>query len=183
MNKKKNVALYARVGNHDQLVDPVDFILAQAMRGEIQTLVVGTLERVCADPERRQTIIKQLTEYGVEIITALDEEKEPRQCAIYNRHSVNDSERLTEMRGKLLTYCKETLGITDYVLFEEVGSCLEKREAFDDMVLRVERGEFTDLLVYSIDRFFKPAYSTTRFWKIVKGLNAKVEIHVIKNKP
>lgn len=183
MNKKKNVALYARVGNHDQLVDPVDFILAQAMRGEIQTLVVGTLERVCADPERRQTIIKQLTEYGVEIITALDEEKEPRQCAIYNRHSVNDSERLTEMRGKLLTYCKETLGITDYVLFEEVGSCLEKREAFDDMVLRVERGEFTDLLVYSIDRLFKPAYSTTRFWKIVKGLNAKVEIHVIKNKP
>ena len=54
MNKKKNVAMYARVGNHDQLVDPVDFILAQAMRGEIQTLVVGTLERVCADPERRQ---------------------------------------------------------------------------------------------------------------------------------
>ena len=183
MNKKKNVALYARVGNHDQLVDPVDFILAQAMRGEIQTLVVGTLERVCADPERRQTIIKQLTEYGVEIITALDEEKEPRQCAIYNRHSVNDSERLTEMRGKLLTYCKETLGITDYVLFEEVGSCLEKREAFDDMVARIENGEFTDLVVYSIDRLFKPAYSTAKFWKIVKGINDRVDIHIVKKNP
>lgn len=106
-----------------------------------------------------------------------------RQCAIYNRHSVNDSERLTEMRGKLLTYCKENLGITDYILFEEIGSCLEKREAFDDMVTRIENGEFTDLLVYSIDRLFKPAYSTTKFWKIVKGINDRVDIHVIKNKP
>ena len=183
MDKEKRVVTYARLGNYDQLENPIEYIVERAKQGEIKTLLVGTLERLCDDPDRRESLIKELTEYGVEIIIALDEEKEPRQCAIYNRHSVNDSERLTEMRGKLLTYCKENLGITDYILFEEIGSCLEKREAFDDMVLRVERGEFTDLLVYSIDRLFKPAYSTTRFWKIVKGLNAKVEIHVIKNKP
>ena len=183
MNKKKNVALYARVGNHDQLVDPVDFILAQAMRGEIQTLVVGTLERVCEDPERRQTIIKQLTEYGVEIVTAFDEEKVPRRCAIYNRYSVDNPERLAEVRGVLLTYCADTLGITDYVLFEEAGSVLEKREAFDDMVARIENGEFTDLVVYSIDRLFKPAYSTAKFWKIVKGINDRVDIHIVKKNP
>ena len=141
------------------------------------------MERLCDDTERREALIKELASYGVEIITAFDKEKEPRRCAIYNRHSVDDPERLAEMRGKLLTYCKDNLGITDYVLFEEIGSCLEKREAFDDMVERVERGEFTDLLVYSIDRLFKPAYSTAKFWKIVKGLNAKVEIHVAETKP
>lgn len=183
MDKEKRVVTYARLGNYDQLENPIEYIVERAKQGEIKTLLVGTLERLCDDPDRRESLIKELTEYGVEIITALDEEKEPRQCAIYNRHSVNDSERLTEMRGKLLTYCKETLGITDYVLFEEVGSCLEKREAFDDMVARIENGEFTDLVVYSIDRLFKPAYSTAKFWKIVKGINDRVDIHIVKKNP
>ncbi len=163
--------------------NPIEYIVERAKEGEIKTLLVGDLERLCDDTDSREALIKELASYGVEIITAFDEEKEPRRCAIYNRHSVDDPERLAEMRGKLLTYCKDTLGISDYVLFEEIGSCLEKREAFDDMVARVERGEFTDFLVYSIDRLFKPAYSTAKFWKIVKGFNAKVEIHVAETKP
>lgn len=183
MKKEIRVASYMRVGNHEQIVDPIDYIRAQAKSGKIKTLVVGTLERICDDPVRRETLIKELTSYGVEIITAFDEEKKPRRCAIYNRYSVDNPERLAEVRGVLLTYCADTLGITDYVLFEDVGSVLEKREAFDDMVTRIENGEFTDLLVYSIDRLFKPAYSTAKFWKIVKGINDKVDIHVVKNKP
>ena len=178
MDNEKKIVTYTRVGNYEQLENSVEHIIERVKQGEVKILLVSTLERLCDDPDRREALIKELTSYGVEIITAFNEEKVPRRCAIYNRHSVDDPERLAEMRGKLLTYCKDTLGISDYVLFEEIGSCLEKREAFDDMVARVERGEFTDLLVYSIDRLYKPAYSTARFWKIVKGLNAKVEIHV-----
>ena len=178
MDNEKKIATYIRVGNYEQLENPIEHIIEMAKQGEIKTLLVSTLERLCDDPDRREVLIKELTSYGVEIITAFEEDEKPRRCAIYNRHSIDDTERLAEMRGKLLTHCKDTLGITDYVLFEDVGSCLEKREAFDDMVARVERGEFTDLLVLTIDRLFKPAYSTARFWKIVNGLKAKVEIHV-----
>lgn len=183
MNDKKKAVIYNRVGNYDQLDNPIEYIIERAKKGEVQTLYVATLERLCADPKRRQAIIKQLTEYGVEIVTASDEEKKPRRCAIYNRYSIDNPEQLAEVRGVLLTYCADTLGITDCVLFEDVGSVLEKREAFDNMVVRIENGEFTDLIVYSIDRLFKPAYSTAMFWKIVKGINDKVDIHVVKNKP
>ena len=183
MDKENRVVAYARFGNYDQLENPIEHIIVRAKQGEIKSLLVSTLERLCDDPNRREVLIKELTSYGVEIITAFEEDEKPRHCAIYNRHSVDNPERLAEMRGKLLTYCKDTLGILDYVLFEDVGSCLEKREAFDDMVARVERGEFTDLLVFTIDRLFKPAYSTAKFWKIVNGLNAKVDIHVAETKP
>ena len=179
MNKEKKTTTHARKGNYDRMANSLENIVEMAKQGKIKTLLVGTLERLCDDPDRREALIQEFTSYGVEIVAAFDEEKKPRCCAIYNRHSIDDPERLAEMRGKLLTYCKDTLGIVDYVLFEDIGSCLEKREAFESMVARVEREEFTDLVVYSIDRLFKPAYSTAKFWKIVKGLNDKVEIHSI----
>lgn len=52
----------------------IEHIIERAKSGEIQTLYVGTLERLCEDPVRRQEIIKELTEYGVEIVTAFDED-------------------------------------------------------------------------------------------------------------
>lgn len=182
MENENKIVAYMRVGNYNQLDNSIEHVVEMAKRGEIKTLVVSTLERLCDEPEQREALTKELASYGVEILTALDEDKKTRCCAIYNRHSVNDPEGLAEMRGTLLTYCKDILGISDYVLFEEVGSCLEKREAFDDMVSRVYNGEFTDLLVYSIDRLFKPAYSTARFWKIVTGLKENVIIHVAEPK-
>jgi len=177
MKNKKNIATYARVGNYDQLIDPIDFILAQAQRGEIQTLLVSTLERLCEDPIRREALIKELTDYGVEIINPFDEEKKSRRCAIYNRHSIDDSERLAEVRGTLITYCVKNLGITDYVLFEEVGSVLDNRTVFDGLMARIKNGEFSDLLVNHIDRIFKPAYDPEMFVSIIGEISARVNIH------
>lgn len=179
MKNEKNVATYMRVGNCDQLDNSIEHIVEMAKRGEIKTLVVSTLERLCDEPERREALTKELASYGVEILTALDEDKKLRCCAIYNRHSVNDPKRLAEMRGTLLTYCKDILGISDYVLFEEVGSCLEKRDVFDDMVTRIENGEFTDLLVNHIDRIFKPAYDKTHFIELADRIQSKAVIHIL----
>ena len=46
MKNKKNIAMYARVGNYEQLESPIDIILDQARRGEIQTVLVSSLERL-----------------------------------------------------------------------------------------------------------------------------------------
>lgn len=179
MKNKKNIATYARVGSYEQLESPIDIILDQARRGEIQTVLVSSLERLCEDQVRREALIKVLSDCGVKIITSFDEKTKEKCCAIYNRYSTDDFERLAEVRGKLITYCTETLGVTDYMLFEEVGSCLEKRDVFDDMVTRIENGEFTDLLVNHIDRIFKPAYDKTHFIELVERIQLKVVIHIL----
>ncbi len=179
MMKEKNAAMYIRMGNYEQLDNPIEHIIERAKQGEIKTLLVSNLERLCEDPKRRETVINELTSYGVEIITAYGEEKKSRRCAIYNRYSVDDPERLAEVRGRLLTYCTDTLGIEDYVLFEEIGSVLEKREVFDDMMNSIENGEFTDLLVNHIDRIFKPAYDPEKLARIVGDIGSKINIHTV----
>ena len=179
MKKEKHISTYMCVGNYDQLDNSIEHIVGMAKRGEIKSLVVSELERLCDVPKRRDALINELTSYGVEILPVSDELKKPRSCAIYNRHSVNDSELLAEMRDKLLTYCKETLGISDCILFEEYGSCLEKREVFDDMVMRIENGEFTDILVNHIDRIFKPAYDKTHFIELAERIQSKAVIHIL----
>ena len=75
MKDNQKIAVYSRVCNYDQLPNAIDQICEMAKQGEIKTLVVGTLERLCDDPIQRQKLIKELTDCGVEIITAFDEEK------------------------------------------------------------------------------------------------------------
>ena len=101
-----------------------------------------------------------------------------RKCAIYNRYSVEAPERLAEMRDKLIGYCQENLDVSDYELFEERGSVLDKREVFEDMLDSINQGEFTDLLVCQLDRLYKPAYDFDRFVEIIEALQEKVTIHV-----
>ena len=101
-----------------------------------------------------------------------------RKCAIYNRYSVEAPERLAEMRDKLIGYCQENLDVSDYELFEERGSVLDKREVFEDMLDRINQGEFTDLLVCQLDRLYKPAYDFDRFVEIIEALQEKVTIHI-----
>lgn len=101
-----------------------------------------------------------------------------RKCAIYNRYSVEAPERLAEMRDKLIAYCQENLGVSDYELFEEIGSVLKKRDVFEDMLDRINQGEFTDLLVCQLDRLYKPAYDFDRFVEIIEALQEKVTIHI-----
>lgn len=180
MDNAKRVATYIRVGNYDQLNDPIGEIFKRAKEGEIKTLVIGTLERLCEDPVRRKALIDELTGYGVEIITAFEEEKASRRCALYNRYSVDDPERLATAREKLISYCENELHITDYVLFEEIGSVLEKREQFDNMMDLISKGEFTDILVCHIDRLYKPSYDPIKLGEIILAISEKAKIHVLE---
>ena len=105
----------------------------------------------------------------------------PRKCAIYNRYSVDVPERLAEIRGMLIAYCQEKLDIGDYDIFEETGSVKEKREVFEDMLDRINQGEFTDLLVCHLDRLYKPTYDFDKFVEIIEALQEKVTVHVSEN--
>ena len=166
--------------NSNYLNDSIGEILKRAKNGEIKSLVLSTLERLCEDPTRRKTVIDELTGYGVEIITVFEDENKSRRCAIYNRYSVEDPERLSAARERLISYCENELHITDHVLFEEVGSVLEKRERYDEMITRIDQGEFTDVLVCHIDRLYKPAYDPAKFGEIVLSLAEKVKIHTLE---
>lgn len=166
--------------NSNYLNDSIEEILKRAKDGEIKTIVVGTLDRLCEDPAQRRALIDELAGYGVEIIAVFEEENTSRRCAIYNRYSVEDPEGLTTARERLISYCENELHITDHVLFEEVGSVLEKRERYDEMITRIDRGEFTDILVCHIDRLYKPAYSPAKFGEIVLSLSEKVKIHTLE---
>ena len=101
-----------------------------------------------------------------------------RKCAIYNRYSVDAPEGLAETRGRLISYCQENLGVSDYALFEEIGSVLENREVFEDMLDRINKGEFTDLLVCQLDRLYKPLYDFDKFVETIEALQEKVTVHV-----
>ena len=178
MEKEKTIATYMRVGHYEQLEKPIEHIIERAKRGEIKTLLVSTLERLCEDPVRRQVLIKELSGYGVEIITTIDLEKKSRKCVIYNRYSADNQERLEGTREKLISYCVETLGISDYVLFEEVCSVLEEREVVDDMIAQIGQNMFTDLLVLHIDRLQK--YDYTALSECVSSLTECVMVHTMK---
>ena len=104
-----------------------------------------------------------------------------RKCAIYNRYSVEAPDRLAEMRDKLIGYCQENLDVSDYELFEERGSVLDKRGGFEDMLDRINQGEFTDLLVCHLDRLYKPTYDFDKFVEIIEALQEKVTVHVSEN--
>ena len=103
-----------------------------------------------------------------------------KRCAIYNRYSVNAPEILEKKMGELIAYCEDRLGIHDYELFEEVGSVLEEREAFSQMMARIEQNEFSDVLVCHIDRIYKPGYDPEKLAECVDRIRAKAVIHTIE---
>lgn len=103
-----------------------------------------------------------------------------KRCAIYNRYSVNVPEILEQKREELITYCEDSLGIPEHELFEEVGSCLEKREVFDQMMERIEQNEFSDLLVLHTDRLYKPAYDCKKHTEIISRIKQKVVLHSVE---
>lgn len=103
-----------------------------------------------------------------------------KRCAIYNRYSVNAPEILEQKREELITYCEDSLGIPEHELFEEVGSCLEKREVFDQMMERIENNEFSDVLVCHIDRIYKPGYDPNELVDRIRKISEKAVIHTIE---
>ena len=103
-----------------------------------------------------------------------------KRCAIYNRYSVNAPQILEKKRDELISYCENNLGIPDHELFEEVGSVLEERKVFDQMMARIEQNEFSDVLVCHIDRIYKPGYDPERLAEYVDRIRAKAVIHTVE---
>ena len=103
-----------------------------------------------------------------------------KRCAIYNRYSVNAPKILKKKRDELISYCENDLGIPNHELFEEVGSVLEEREVFDQMMARIEQNEFSDVLVCHIDRIYKPGYDPEKLAEYVDRIRAKAVIHTVE---
>ena len=103
-----------------------------------------------------------------------------KRCAIYNRYSVNAPQILEKKRDELISYCENDLGIPYHELFEEVGSVLEEREVFDQMMARIEQNEFSDVLVCHIDRIYKPGYDPEKLAEYVDRIRAKAVIHTVE---
>lgn len=103
-----------------------------------------------------------------------------KRCAIYNRYSVDAPQILEKKRDELISYCENDLGIPNHELFEEVGSVLEEREVFDQMMARIEQNEFSDVLVCHIDRIYKPGYDPEKLAEYVDRIRAKALIHTIE---
>ena len=103
-----------------------------------------------------------------------------KRCAIYNRYSVDAPQILEKKRDELISYCENDLGIPNHELFEEVGSVLEEREVFDQMMARIEQNEFSDVLVCHIDRIYKPGYDPEKLAEYVDRIRAKAVIHTVE---
>lgn len=103
-----------------------------------------------------------------------------KKCAIYNRLSVKNDNQLELKRTELIKYCKDVLKIEEYELFEEVSSVLEERKEFNQMMERIEKKEFTDILVYHTDRIYKPRYDRVKYIEYLDIIkHSDVELHSI----
>ena len=79
------------------------------------------------------------------------------KVAIYIRVSTNyqiDKDSLPMQRKDLIAYCELILGTDNYEMFEDAGYSGKNtdRPAFQNMMSRIRKGEFTHVLVWKIDR-------------------------------
>lgn len=80
-----------------------------------------------------------------------------KKVAIYIRVSTTyqiDRDSLPMQRKDLIAYAELVLGIEDYEIFEDAGYSGKNtdRPAFQEMMQRTRKGEFTHILVWKIDR-------------------------------
>ena len=103
-----------------------------------------------------------------------------KKCAIYNRYSIENEKYMNMHREELIDYCKNILKIQDCEVFEDVGSVLKERLAFQKMLEKMKQGEFTDLLVYHPNRIYRAEYNRDKFDNIIKEISScNVELHSI----
>ena len=81
----------------------------------------------------------------------------PKKVAIYIRVSTTyqvDRDSLPMQRKDLAAYSELVLGISDYEIFEDAGYSGKNtdRPAFQEMMQRTRKGEFSHILVWKIDR-------------------------------
>lgn len=80
-----------------------------------------------------------------------------KKAALYIRVSTNhqiDKDSLPLQRKDLITYAEVILGISNYEIFEDAGYSGKnvERPAYQDMMRRCRKGEFSHILVWKIDR-------------------------------
>lgn len=96
------------------------------------------------------------------------------KAALYIRVSTHhqvDKDSLPFQRSELINYAKYVLGIEDYELFEDAGYSGKNtdRPAFQGMMNRIKKGEFTHLLVWKIDRISRNLLDFCAMYDEVKG--------------
>ncbi len=103
--------------------------------------------------------------------------------AIYVRVSTMyqvDKDSLPMQRKDLIAYAELILGINDYEIFEDAGYSGKNtdRPAFQDMMSRIRKGEFSHVLVWKIDRISRNLLDFAEMYKELQSLRV---IFVSKN--
>ncbi len=109
--------------------------------------------------------------------------RENQKVAIYVRvstvHQI-DKDSLPMQRKDLIAYSELLLGIRDYEIFEDAGYSGKDtdRPAFQSMMERIRKGEFSHLLVWKLDRISRNLLDFTSMYQELQKLGV---IFVSKN--
>lgn len=95
------------------------------------------------------------------------------KVALYIRVSTKfqiDKDSLPFQRQELINYCKYVLGIDSFEVFEDAGYSAKNtdRPAYQDMMNRIRKGEFTHLLVWKLDRISRNLKDFTEMYDELK---------------
>lgn len=84
----------------------------------------------------------------------LDEKKAALYVRVSTRYQAADGDSLPMQKEELPKYVKYALGIENYEIFEDAGFSAKNtdRPAFQAMMARIRKGEFTHLVVWKLDR-------------------------------
>lgn len=97
------------------------------------------------------------------------------KVAIYIRvstvHQV-DKDSIPMQKKDLIAYCQLILGTDNYEIFEDAGYSGKNtdRPAFQDMIARIRKGEFTHVLVWKIDRISRNLLDFAEMYEELQSL-------------
>ncbi|NFA42960.1 recombinase family protein [Clostridium botulinum] len=99
-----------------------------------------------------------------------------KKSALYIRVSTHyqiDKDSLPFQKKELINYSKYVLNIDNYEIFEDAGYSGKNtvRPAFQDMISRIKKGEFTHLLVWKIDRISRNLLDFCAMYEELKKYN------------
>ncbi len=99
-----------------------------------------------------------------------------KKSALYIRVSTHyqiDKDSLPFQKKELINYSKYVLNIDDYEIFEDAGYSGKNtvRPAFQDMISKIKKGEFTHLLVWKIDRISRNLLDFCAMYEELKKYN------------
>lgn len=85
------------------------------------------------------------------------------KVAIYIRVSTHyqvDKDSLPLQRNDLINYCEFILNTKEYEVFEDAGYSGKntERPAYQNMMQRIRKGEFSHVLVWKIDRISRKSF-------------------------